>query len=144
MDWKKTRIRVKKKFADSGRSSCSVYIFLGEGVVFLFFVHFIMFGCWENGQNEMNVQLHQYIYAEITHRLGCDGFEKDENHGEKEIYRLEWIFWFRLHFLGWGCWFFVCFFGSFASIWLLRKWTKWNERSVTPIYLRRNNSSFGL
>ena len=51
---------------------------------------------------------------------------------------------FRLHFLGWGCWFFVFCFVSFPSTWLMRKWTKWNQRSITPIYLRWNNSSFGL
>ena len=83
---------MKKKSTDSSESSCSVYIFLGEGVGFLFFVcflvHFPLFGCCENGRNEMNVQLHQYIYAEIAPHLGCSGFEKDENHGEKEICRL--------------------------------------------------------
>ena len=40
--------------------------------------------------------------------------------------------------------FLFSFFGSFPSVWLLRKWTKQNERSLTPIYLRWNNSSFGL
>ena len=52
-----------------------------------------------------------------------------------------------LHFIGWGRWFFIfcfLFFGSFISVWLLRKWTNWNERSVTPIYLHWNNSSFRL
>ena len=40
--------------------------------------------------------------------------------------------------------FLFSFFSSFPSVWFLRKWTKRNERSVTPIYLRWNNSSFGL
>ena len=83
---------VKRKYADSGKSFCFVYIFVGEGVGFLFFVcflvHFPLFGSQENGQNEMNVQLHQYIYTEITLRFGCSGFERDKNHGEEEIYRL--------------------------------------------------------
>ena len=83
---------VKKKSVDSSKSSCSVYMLLGEGVGFLFFVCFLvhlpLFGCWENGRNEMNVQLHQYIYVEIAHRLGCNGLKKDENQGEEEICRL--------------------------------------------------------
>ena len=87
MDSRETRTIVKKKSANSGKSSCSVYIFLGEGVGF-FLVHFLLLGWWENGQNEMNVQLHQYIYAEITPRLGCNGLKRDENHGEEEICRL--------------------------------------------------------
>ena len=62
---------VKKKSADSNKSSCSVYLFLGDGVCFLFF-------------------------------------------------------------------------GLFSSVWLLWKWTKRNERSITPIYLCWNSSSFGL
>ena len=81
---------VKKKYADSGKSSCSVYIFLGEGAGFsvFFLVHFSLFGCWENGRDEMNVQLHLYIYVEITPHLGYSEFEREENRGEEEICRL--------------------------------------------------------
>ena len=83
---------VKRKSADSGKYFCSVYIFVGEGVSFLFFVcflvHFPLFGSQENGRNEMIVQLHQYIYAKIAPRLGCSGFERDKNYGEEEICRL--------------------------------------------------------
>ena len=93
VDLRETRTMVEKKSADSGKSSCSVYILLGEDVgflifVFCFLVHLSLFGCWENGRIEMNVQLHQYIYTEITPHLGCSGFEKDENHGKEEIYKL--------------------------------------------------------
>ena len=43
VDLRETRTMVKKKSADSGKSSCSVYILLGEGVGFLFFVFFFWF-----------------------------------------------------------------------------------------------------
>ena len=36
----------------------------------------------------MDVHLDQYIYVEITPRLGGSGFDRDENHGGEEICRL--------------------------------------------------------
>ena len=39
-------------------------------------------------------------------------------------------------FLGEGAGFPGFFFGSFLFVWLLRKWTRRNERSITSIYLR--------
>ena len=50
VDLRETRTMVEKKSADSGKSSCSVYILLGEDVgflifVFCFLVHLSLFGC---------------------------------------------------------------------------------------------------
>ena len=113
--------------------------FLGRGYWFIFLVVFPLFGCWENGQNEMNVQLHQYIYTKITPRLGCSGFkERREPWWRRNLQVLV------NHGVGFLFFSFFYSFGSFPFVWLLRKWTKGSERSVTLIYLRWNNFSFGL